>query len=558
MALTLDDIMAAPSDPDELQKHLIGKGLIPSPLETPTIVPQAQVGPLSPVTTPSDVAPMVPPKATGGGTDWLAKETTGVKPMKKEQQIDAPGLPGIGSAAYTENQLQRLEDQKEHPWGTAENHPGVLGKIGHVASRVGNIAADILAPGLALNVPGSDMNKMAEEHKLKNELTARTEAEQQGKTRELQQEEAKTHLAKEQNEQNLEKDAQGNVVGWTDAKGQKHAIDEEGTPQAIKDIAEASANKEGPRLEKSANGDIVQIKTDKDGNATSQVVYHGQPGVKTETRSIVGADGHAHDKIFDVTPNSPNFGKELADLGRAKEDKTVNDLAKEKSDEEIVIGYDKNGQQKLMSRAQAKQEGLQHIVKSSDKDRGDALQNAAALNDMGAKVKNAVKSSEGIDKLSSYQKTLIQTALRGHPDDMSTRLAVSLMDPLAKSYYTDVFSLREAALALPKQTTGGSRVSEPQATALFNTVPGSAGDHKLRLMQLRKFDENLGRLWRKVPAVEGTPQERPFGNETGGGGGGTKIKMGGKDIDVRDDGTFDFNGHEYKTTPGSKQATLVK
>jgi len=572
--LSLDDILAAPSDPDELNKHLIGRGLIPPIVAAPPPIAPATVGALSPVA--PAVKPMTPPK-----TDWLARETGGIHPLRPEPTMDmseAPelggaipggaGLGGIvkpmvppvaptgkesiaagmamrpelsakeegkrqfqemrpqltadpGSAEYSRQKLAQMEFDKAHPWGSdISTHPGLLGKIGHIAAKVGNIAGDVLAPGVMANIPGTDINKRIQEADTKRELATRTEAEQEGVTKGLQQEEAKTRgeeaktkLAKEQNEQNLEKDTEGNITGWKDAQGKLHGLDEEGTPQGVKDIAEATQNK--PHFEKSTNGDIVQVTPGKGGApATSTVVHKGDPKVETDltTRTVGGQEHH-------ILVNK-GTGQDIKDLGAFKtEANPAKELAKEKADEEPVIGFDKNGIQRLMPRGQAQKEGLTHLVKSSPKDRADAEQNTAALNDMGAKVKNAFESSKAIDKIGMGQKTLIQSALRGHPDDYSVRMAVSLMAPEAQKYVQDIFSLREAALALPKQTTGGSRVSEPQANALFNTVPGSSGDHKFREGQLRKFDENLTRLWKKVPLVEGNEPERAFPEEKGGTGG---------------------------------------
>lgn len=573
MPLTLDDILSAPSDPDELNKHLIGRGLIPSPIEAPPAIAPATVGPLSPVT--PVVKPMTPPNpgaplrkepqidmsvmnetgeapalaggipGMGGGGNIVAPMVPPAAPTAKESVAAGMALHPLsakeegkrqfhelrpqltadpGSAEYSHQKLAQMEFDKAHPWGgDISAHPGLLGKIGHIAAKVGNIAGDVLAPGVMANIPGTDINKQIQEADTKRELTERTAAEQEGVTKGLQQEEsktrgeeAKTKLAKEQSEQNLEKDSEGNITGWKDAQGKLHGLDEEGTPQGVKDIAEATMNK--PHFEKMANGDVVQITPGKAGQpATSTVVAHADPKIETEltTRTVNGQEHH-------ILLNKQT-GQDIKDLGAFKtEANPAKELAKEKADEEPVIGFDKNGVQRLMPRGQAQKEGLTHLVKSSPKDRADSEQNTAALNDMGAKVKNAFESSKAIDKLGMTQKTLIQSALRGHPDDYSVRLAISMMAPEAQKYVQDVFSLREAALALPKQTTGGSRVSEPQANALFNTVPGSSGDHKYREGQLRKFDENLTRLWKKVPLVEGNEPERAFPEEKKGGGGEAK------------------------------------
>lgn len=580
MALSLEDLMAAPSDPDLLNKHLQGIGLLKPPPEIQSSIPPATVAPMAPVTPPSSVAPMTAPirteaaKATPltglgkdlalGATaqpnmpehkleDLQAPEITGTGPdtsgalkvapmaplpnLTHTEKMALPetsqGVPSIGSAAYTENELERMKEKKDNPWGTAENHPGVLGKIGHIAGKIGNIALDTLAPGIAMNIPGTDLNERGQTNELKRELAQRTAAEAGQKNmaseeaaRDVTTAEGRQRLLKEQNEQSLERDTEGNVTGWKDAEGKLHGLDEEGTPQAVKDIAEATQNK--PHFEKTDNGDIVQITPGKNGAAaTSNVVYKGNPKQKTETRQIVGPDGHAHDQVIDVTPGSPTFGKSLADLGRSKEDKPESPtaaLTKMKAGEEPVIGYDKNGTMRIMSREQAQHEGLSHIIKASGKDREDAENNSSALNELGVKTRNLAGSLKALDQ-NLAQRAIISQVL-SHPtnsaiDTLVRETALKMGTELTKNFATDVLNLREAALNLPKLMTGGSRVSEVQAQALWQTIAdGSSADSKYAMQQLQKFDQMTDRLWKKVPQVEGNAPERAFGEKQGGGQGG--------------------------------------
>jgi hypothetical protein len=487
--------------------------------------------PAAPAAGDFGIKPMVPPRAPTAQESIQAGmaqhgDTEKEEGKRQFQELRPVVTAPPNSSEFWQQKIAQDEFDKAHPWGSdISAHPGLLGKIGHVAGLIGQTAGAIVAPGAVAQIPGTRINRNIKEQ---GEETREGQAEQregqaaeratQAKNveseiagRDVTTAEGKAKLEKEQNEQSLEKDAQGNITGYKDAQGKLHSLDEEGTPQAIKDIAEASKSKEGPRIEKSANGDIVQLTTDKDGKTTSQVVYHGDPKVETElTSKTVG--GQEHHLLI-----NKNTGETIKDLGAFKTEETPGQKEKaEQAGEEPVIGFDKDGTQRLMSRAEAKQAGLNHIIKATPKDRDDAEQNASALNDMTAKVRNLRESSKAIDKLGWQQKTLIQAALRGGPDDMSTRLAVSQMSPEAKQFYQDVASLREAALALPKQTTGGARVSEVQAHALWSTVPGSAGDHNFRDSQLRKFDENTERLWRKVPAIEGNKRERAFDENEGG------------------------------------------
>lgn len=597
--LSIADLISAPEDPDLLNRHLQRLGVVPQapPMALSSLVPPAKiekqltpvenaaaaapaVKPMTPPSTsdqtlareyqqntdlgrelrkenpylnsentgtasPRAVAPMTPPK--------IAAPTENIAPLSPVSATPGAPAPAPGSSAYYAEQLRQLETPE------AQKHRGILGTIGHGLARAGNIAADIVAPGLALNIPGSDMNKLARIGEARRNLIAAQNAEGENALRSAETENLRSEIGERERKaaesgatQSLVTDAQGNVTGWKSGDGKLHSLEEEGTPQAIKDIASETMNKQGPRFEKADNGDIVKLSTNKEGKTTSEVIYHGDPKVETDLvqRTIGGKEHH-------VLVNKKT-GEDIKDLGAFKTEPSPAALmAKEKADEELVSGFTKDGVEKLVPRSQAEAEGLQHISKANEKERDDAKQNTAALNDMGAKVRNLLNSSKALDQ-GAYQKTLIQTALSGNPDDYRTRIAISMMSPESKEYTQDVFSLREAALALPKQTTGGSRVSEPQAKALWNTVPGTAGDSKYAVSQLRKFDENLARLWKKVPQIEGQTQERPFGEKTSAGGGEGTIKVGGQEIKLDADGTFMYKGHKYRPVPGSKKAELVE
>jgi hypothetical protein len=73
-----------------------------------------------------------------------------------------------GSAGFYADKIARIEDAKANPWGSPENHPGTLGKIGHVLGRIGNIAGDIAAPNAMAIIPGTDLNRQVQESGLEN------------------------------------------------------------------------------------------------------------------------------------------------------------------------------------------------------------------------------------------------------------------------------------------------------------------------------------------------------------------------------------------------------
>jgi len=560
--ITLDDIMKAPTDTDQLAQHLLANGYIQPPAAPPAAAPMvapAEVQPMQPVTPKSDVASMTPPNITKGphSSDFVAEELrhsgSPTIPLTKGEDITAPemggtpaaapdlgikpmtpptlthaekmalpqsstGLPDIGSAAFTRNQLERIQEQKENPWGTAENHPGILGKIGHIAGKVGNIALDALAPGIGVNIPGTDLNRMADESSLKRELAGRTAAEGEQQTRGLQNKEAEERikesemkLTKEGAEQSLEKDTEGNIVGWKGPNGQLHSLEEEGTPQAIKDIAEETQNK--PHFEKSTNGDIVQITPGKKGEAaTSNVVYKAQPGQKLETKQIVGLDGHSHDLIVDMNAKDDQGrpGKVVNDLGRSKEDRQESPtaaIAKDKANERVVMAYDKDGKAHYMSKADADEEGMTHVTAASTGDIDKAKTHHTVLNTLQTQLNSVVAASDALNQ-NIGQRAIILKAL-SHPEntfiDNGIR-AVAQMSATEKTneYIRAVLALREAGLGLPKEITGGSRVSEIQAGALWQTMPGAASlDSKYAIKQAGKFQQDIDRLRERAPLVRG-------------------------------------------------------
>jgi hypothetical protein len=90
------------------------------------------------------------------------------------------------SAEYFGQQAAQQDYEKAHPWGSPiSEHPGFAGKVGHVFSKIGNIAGDVLAPGVMENIPGTDLNKQLVHS---NTLSRQSEAEKQ----ETQQQKADT------------------------------------------------------------------------------------------------------------------------------------------------------------------------------------------------------------------------------------------------------------------------------------------------------------------------------------------------------------------------------
>jgi hypothetical protein len=569
MALSLDDISAAPNDPTELYKHLTDRGYLQPPPEAPPLVPPATIGgAMSPVAPPpATVKPMTAltkgpeasdfmsravagagaPRATvrdatdldmaqpemggqptGGGTD------IGVKPMtpptlthteKMALPLTSPGVPDIGSAAYTRNELERLKE------GQQQKPTSAIGKIGHVLGRIGNIAGDILAPGITMAIPGSDLNKRWQEDRLKQELGQRTAAEGQAKNlaseeeaRDVQTAEGRQRLEKLQTEQSLEKDAEGNVTGWKDPAGKFHSLDEEGTPQAIKHIAEATTAKaQKPSIEKMDNGDVVAVRTDpKTGKSTSEVVYHGDPKLETEvSQRTIGGQEH---KIL----INKKTGEDIKDLGAFKTEvkppSLAQELAKEKAAERLVRGVDADGNIHIVPKSQADEMHLKRIEQATEGARKDAENNTSALNEIGVKTRNLDAELKALDQ-NALQRGIIAKAMShdtgGAVDSLVKWGVMQGASPQTESFLVAAHNLREAVLSLPKVTTGSSRMTEVQANALWKTiVDASSKDSNYGKKQLQALDEMVGRQWKKVEHVEGNPREYAYPENHKGEGGG--------------------------------------
>lgn len=268
MALTLDEILGAPTDPEELNKHLLSRGLIsppPAPEAAPPMIPPASITtPMSPIVSHPEVAHLTPPNVTKGvgAPDWTAmevaraphpltpigKETIGGMPELGEAPAPGAGAAPIGvqpmtppvaptrkesnaagreefhanrpvvtaapgTSEFWQQKLSQDEYDKAHPWGSEQSeHPGLLGKIGHVAGLVGQIAGSAINPGLVAEIPGTKLNR---------ETREAGESEELGKTTAAETAQA-LEKNKEKHEENVESDLQQKLNNAQDKIDNEH------------------------------------------------------------------------------------------------------------------------------------------------------------------------------------------------------------------------------------------------------------------------------------------------------------------------------------------------
>jgi len=133
-----------------------------------------KMGEATPEATPA--APAAGPAAPAAAPTTTSERSPDFKIRLKQLELDhanalAERTPeGKVKADYIQEQINDLH--KNNPWGTAGNHPGFMGKLGHIASKFGNIAGDVFAPGTMELIPGTDLNKRVQEAGLQKQTQA--------------------------------------------------------------------------------------------------------------------------------------------------------------------------------------------------------------------------------------------------------------------------------------------------------------------------------------------------------------------------------------------------
>jgi hypothetical protein len=130
---------------------------------------------------------------------WATTRTNELgEPLPDTMLAAMPDMPTPGQQQITndQNQLQHVRWEQANPWGTAENHPGKLGKLAHTFSSIGNIAGNVVAPDVMARIPGTQLNLQEKEGDLAKRLN--TEITNEG---ENQQREASTKKTAEETEE---------------------------------------------------------------------------------------------------------------------------------------------------------------------------------------------------------------------------------------------------------------------------------------------------------------------------------------------------------------------
>jgi len=432
------------------------------------------------------------------------------------------------SKEYFERERAISDFKAAHPWGSdVSAHPGFLGKIGHVLAKVGNIAGDIVAPGVMENIPGTDLhNNLVRRTQQLGENEAVTNEEKEAQAKNLQSETALRNAPGEKlvgepkqdpNSGNwfqaaATKDAQGNeVVNWKPLAGGPTGGDELKRP-----VGADYATQFGQQLGTLTAG---MSPADQQKFAAAYGIKPTDTGAVAEKRL---ADAKAAAQMTgaerDRAVQRAATEAQQAETNRMKEEELklhqeAAATAAGKGSTDVVRAYDKDGVVHLTSEGDAKEKGYTNATKATQKQIDDANTHATVLNDMQAKLNNVVESSGALNQ-NEAQRTIIAKALASPPhttvDALIQQGLLNQATAPTKEYIQSVLSLRESSLGLPKEITGGSRVSEIQASALWETLPSAASlDKAYAIGQSKKFQANIDRLWKRVSNVEGMPHEEP-------------------------------------------------
>lgn len=253
-------------------------------------------------------SPSVLPAAVGGlpPIPQLASDPSS-NPIA-QQPSAIPQLSSGGLRPLVTNPRQQQEEQLQQSLLPKPGQPGFWHALGRVASKIGNVAGDVLAPNITALIPGSDLNRVMQHNYNQAQLSGLQEQDQteqdNASKRNLegaqaaQAEDGKvTPLATDQGYVSFN-GSTGEVQPLNDKSGQQLQPKDKQTPESVHVLPD---------------GKVVSISKDANGKPQATIVYQGDPTVKTEVKQIeVGGKPHQ------VLINSQT-GEQVKDLGETGE-----------------------------------------------------------------------------------------------------------------------------------------------------------------------------------------------------------------------------------------------
>ena len=308
-----DPTTTGPDNQTQLQR-LMALGVIPMQPQQVPLQP-TDAAKLTPMSAPT-LQPVGQPISPGGLQKInLAGDPADRAPLTRKEQIALPtASPGVpaGSLASNQAKLEKLQLQDQ---GTPWNERSGWSKLGHVASKIGNIAGDVLIPRVMATIPGTELNRTLQEQGLQGEIN--TQQKEQNT-----EENAKAERGIQQENADIEKLKAGKKTiqeqyadAVTDAQGR--GVDPATDPK-VQQLADAQTSlQKQPAVpthyEKTDDGSVMAITTDPNtGKSTSNVVYKGDPKVESDVTTRI-VNGVPHSVLI-----NKQTGADIKDLGQTK------------------------------------------------------------------------------------------------------------------------------------------------------------------------------------------------------------------------------------------------
>jgi len=481
-------------------------------------------------------------------------------------QVTAPP----GTEAYGEQKQAQLDYDKAHPWGSAENHPGLGGKVAHVLSRIGNVAGDILAPREMALIPGTDLNR-AEQAK-GNATWTRLGAENDEKK-------AQAEAIK----------AGGELIPWKDPDTGENTLLNRKQWEAL-----TAAEKRAGATENAAETRVggAEAVADKNIAARAAAVAAKPPTSEQDKQFMASAEQQLDaGKISDadrtrlqgmqravkLTGLAPEIAAQIgnppvpADFpGGTKDPAYIAANAKWGKDAEAIknqeagamgaargAGFnaskplevmDDQGNIRYMTAKEAEAQGVAGAGAGQK-----VIAKQAQFNDItnaSSKVREAITAGGNLNFTPSQVAKLTLAMSEKDPEVMHneiSNLATSGLNEQQQNLVTWLQQLQERALSL-RNIAGMGQGSETTRNAILKALPGiTSGNQQMALKQLDAFDNMVKNLQQGVPKVKGGPERT---GETGGGaGGGHSFTYNGQTYENVPDALY----NKYKSKPGFKE-----
>lgn len=223
-----------------------------------------------------------------------------------------PKLPSSGLQPLVTNPRMEQEQQLQQSLLPKPGQPGFWHQLGRVASKIGNIAGDVLAPNITALIPGSDLNRVLQHNYNQGQLNSLQEQDQEEQDNASKRNLEGAETANAENGKITPLATDQGYVGFNGSTGEVTPLNDQSGQQL------QPKDKQQPQnVHVLPDGKVISISTDKDGKPQAQVVYQGDPAVKTEVKQL-----EVNGKPHQVLVNSQT-GEQIKDLGETGEKPTT-------------------------------------------------------------------------------------------------------------------------------------------------------------------------------------------------------------------------------------------